>query len=317
MARVIRGFFRFIWHLLDGLRRAVHLVLMLFVLMVFLAMLSTAPVIVPQSSALVTSPSGDLVDELSGSALDRALDEARGIERETLVRDVVEAIDRAGDDDRIEAIVLALDEMGGAGITKLQRISAALSRFRAGGKRVVATSGWLSQGQYYLASTADEVYLHPFGGFLLQGFGFYRIYFGEALEKLSIDWHVFRTGEHKSMYDNMTRSEMSEAEKQQVRPVLDQLWASYQTRIAERRSLGPNALQGIADSYLDELRLTDGDMAQLAHERGLVDELLTYDQVEARMIDLVGQDPGHESYRQIDYRDYLSATRLTGRTRSH
>jgi protease-4 len=314
MTRFIRSFFRFVWHLLDGLRRAVHLVLMLFVLMVFLAMLSTAPIIVPQSSALVISPSGDLVDELRGSALERALDEARGIERETLVRDIVEAIDRARDDDRIEAIVLALDEMGGAGVTKLQRIGAALTRFRVSGKRVVATSGGLSQGQYYLASTADEIYLHPFGALFLQGFGFYRTYFGEALEKLSVDWHVFRTGEHKSMYDNMTRNEMSEAEKQQVRPVLDQLWNSYRTRVAERRSLEPGALQDMADSYLDELRMVDGDMARLAQERGLVDELLTYDQVEARMIDLVGEAPDHESYRQIDYRDYLSATRLTART---
>ena len=93
MMKFVRGFFRFVWRLLDGLRRAVHLVLMLFVLMVFLAMLSTAPVIVPQSSALVIAPSGNLVDELRGSALDRALDEARGVERETLVRDLVEAID--------------------------------------------------------------------------------------------------------------------------------------------------------------------------------------------------------------------------------
>jgi protease-4 len=314
MLNFLRGIFRFVWHLLDGLRRAVHLVLMLLVLLLVLAMLSTAPVIVPQSAALVISPSGDLVDELQGSAIDRALDEARGIERETLVRDVVEAIDRARDDDRIEAIVLALDEMGGAGLTKLQRIAAALTRFRENGKRVVATAGGLSQGQYYLASNADEIYLHPFGALFLQGFGFYRTYYGEALEKISVDWHVFRTGEHKSLYDNMTRTEMSEAEKQQVRPVLDQLWRSYREAVAARRSLKPDSLQDLADSYFDHLRGSDGDMALLARERGLVDELLTYDQVEDRMIELVGQDPDHESYRQIDFRDYLSATRLAART---
>ncbi len=314
MLNFLRGLFRFVWHLLDGLRRAVHLVLMLFVLLLLLAMLSTAPVIVPQSAALVISPSGNLVDELQGSAIDRALDEARGIERETLVRDVVEAIDRARDDDRIEAIVLALDEMGGAGLTKLQRIAAALTRFRESGKRVVATAGGLSQGQYYLASNADEIYMHPFGALFLQGFGFYRTYYGDALEKISVDWHVFRTGEHKSLYDNMTRTEMSEAEKQQVRPVLDQLWRSYREAVAARRSLAPDSLQDLADSYLDHLRGSGGDMALLARERGLVDELLTYDQVESRVIELVGQDPDHESYRQIDFRDYLSATRLAART---
>ena len=69
MFRMVRNFFRFFWHLLDGLRKAVHLVLMLLVLLFFVTLLSTAPVIVPSSSALVISPAGDLVDQLSGGRM--------------------------------------------------------------------------------------------------------------------------------------------------------------------------------------------------------------------------------------------------------
>jgi len=313
MFRMVRNFFRFFWHLLDGLRKAVHLVLMLLVLLFFLALLSTAPVIVPSSSALVISPAGDLVDQLSGTALDRALETASGEERETLVRDLVEAIDRGARDDRIDALVLALDDMGGAGITKLGRVADAIGRFRDSGKRVVASGGGYSQGQYLLASMSDEIYIHPMGSVMFPGFGFYRLFFGEALENLLVDWHVFRTGDYKTFYDSATRSDMSEVEKQESRVLIDQLWRSYRERVAAARSTTPDALQQFADGYLDRLRQAEGDIALLAKREGLVDELLTFDEVEDRLIELVGEDEDTGTYRQIDFRDYLVATRLAER----
>jgi protease-4 len=314
MLQIIRKVLSVIWRFLDGLRKAVHLILMLVVLLLVLALLSSAPVIVPDQSALVISPAGDLVDELTGTPLDRALETVGNEERETLVRDLVDAIDRAADDDRIQALMLRLDNMGAAGLTKLNRVADAIGRFRETGKRVVAAGGSYSQGQYLLASAADEVYLHPLGSVFLHGFGFYRLFMGEALDKLSVDWHVFRTGEHKTLYDNLTRSEMSDAEKQEARVLIDQLWQTYRQRIADARSLTPDAVQDFADSYLDRLRGTDGDTAALARSEGLVDELLAYDEIEARMIDLVGIDVDSDSFRQIDYRDYLAASRLTERT---
>lgn len=311
MLQILRKTLGFIWNFLDGLRKAVHLVLMLAVLILILALLSSTSVIVPDPSALVISPTGDLVDELTGTPLDRALETAGDQERETLVRDLVEAIDRASGDDRIQALVLRLDNMGAAGLTKVNRVADAIVRFRDSGKRVVAAGGDYSQGQYLLASTADEIYLHPLGSVFLRGFGFYRLFMGDTLDKLSVDWHVFRTGENKTLYDNLTRSGMSEAEKQETRVLLDQLWQDYRQRVADARSLTPEAVQEYADSYLDHLRGEDGDPAALARSEGLVDELLAYGEVEQRMIDLVGEDEDTGSFRQIDFRDYLSSVRLT------
>ncbi|UCC13205.1 MAG: signal peptide peptidase SppA [Gammaproteobacteria bacterium] len=313
MIHALASFLKFLWKLLDGVRRVVHLVLMLIVLVLVLAVLSTAPVTVPSSSALIISPSGALVDELSGTPLDRALEDATDGERETLVKDLEEAIDRARDDDRIEALVLSLDDMGAAGLAKLNRLAEAIGRFKDSGKRVEAAGGGFSQGQYFLAALADEIYLNPLGGLFLQGFGFYRTYLGEAVDKLSIDWHVFRSGEYKTMYDNLTRSEMSEVEKQESRVLIDQLWAGYREHIGAARSLDPAEIQRFADGYADRLRAADGDMANLARSEGLVDELLTHDEVELRLIDLVGEDSEHGSFTQIDFRDYLAATRLTER----
>ncbi len=313
MLALLRKVVGVIWGFLDGLRKTMHLILMLFVLVLILALLSSAPIIVPDPSALVISPTGELVDELTGTPLDRALEDLGGQERETLVRDLVEAVDRAAGDDRIQALVLRLDGMGGAGLTKLNRVGDAIARFRQTGKRVVATGGGYSQGQYLLASAADEVYLHPLGSLFLRGFGYYRLFMGEALDKLSVDWYVFRTGDHKTLYDNLTRTAMSEAEKQEARILIDQLWQAYRKRIADARSLSPEAVQEFSDSYLDRLRGADGDMAELARQEGFVDELLAYDEVEQRLIELVGEDADSGSFRQIDFRDYLTTLRLTDR----
>ena len=81
MLKLIRTVFRFFWRLLDGLRKVVHLILMLLLLGLFLALVSPAPVIVRSSTALVISPSGDLVDQLTGTPLDRALEAAGGEQR--------------------------------------------------------------------------------------------------------------------------------------------------------------------------------------------------------------------------------------------
>ncbi len=312
MLQLIRTVFRFFWRLLDGLRKVVHLILMLFLLALFVALVSPAPVIVPSSSALVISPSGDLVDQLTGTPLDRALEAAGGELGETLVGDLVEAIDRAADDSRIEALVLNLDEMGSAGLTKLHRVAEAMARFRESGKRIVAAGGGYSQTQYLLAATADEIYLHPLGDVFLQGFGYYRLFFGEAVDSLLVDWHVFRAGDYKTLHDSATRSQMSEVEKQEARIFIDQLWQGYRDRIATARSTTPDAIQQFADGYLDRLREADGDMALLAKQASLVDELLTFDEVERRLVELVGEDKETGSYRQIDFRDYLHATRIAG-----
>jgi protease-4 len=305
----IKTVFRKIWHGLDVLRRVVHLFLMLIVLLVIVALMSQTPVLVPESSALVIDPSGRLVEQLAGSPADRAIAEAQGQEQaQTLVRDVVRALDRARDDKRIQAVMLDLDGLGGGDLTKLNQIADAVARFRDSGKPVISAGDAFDQAQYYLAAAADEVYMNPRGGILFRGFGYYRMFFSEALEKLSIDWHVFRVGEFKSALDAFVRDDMSEAEKAEARVFLDQLWASYRGYVAARRDLESDDIQNYADNYLSLLQQFDGDDAQTALAAGLVDGLMTRDQVRDRLVDIVGLENDGTGYRKIRYRDYLAAT---------
>src|ERR1700684_1560231 len=148
----LRGFFGLVWRILEGVRKVLHLALMLIIFGFVLAALHTSIPIVPRSAALVIAPQGELVEQLSGDSVRRALGEASGGPNpETLLRDVTDAIAAAKSDSRIKLIVLDLGLLNSSGLSKLQEIGAALREFRAAGKRVVVAADSLDQTQYYLA----------------------------------------------------------------------------------------------------------------------------------------------------------------------
>src|SRR5712671_6001000 len=101
-----------VWHGLDRLRRLLHLVVLLFIFLVLIVAAVGDRVLVPGAAALVIAPKGNLVDQLSGDPLTRAVARARGTPlQETLVRDIIEALRAARDDARIKAVVLQHDGM--------------------------------------------------------------------------------------------------------------------------------------------------------------------------------------------------------------
>jgi protease-4 len=154
----LRGFSGLVWRILDGIRKVLHLALLLIIFGFILAALHSSIPIVPRSAALVIAPQGELVEQLSGDPVRRALGQASGgPSPETLLRDVTDAIAAAKSDSRIKLIVLDLDELSASGLSKLQEIGAALRDFRASGKRVVAAGDSFTQGQYYIAAQAGEV----------------------------------------------------------------------------------------------------------------------------------------------------------------
>src|SRR6476661_5259070 len=109
-----------VWRGLDRLRRALHL----FLLLIVVASLFGERVLVPTRAALVIAPQGTLVDQLSGDALQRALARARGTRvQETSLRDVIDALRAARTDGRIKGVVLDLDNLTGAGLSKLQELA--------------------------------------------------------------------------------------------------------------------------------------------------------------------------------------------------
>jgi len=305
--RAIGAFLRGIWHALDGLRKVLHLIVLLFLFaMLFVASQSTLPFI-PAEAALVIAPEGRIVEEISGEPFERAVAETLGEEQpETRLQDLLDAIDAAADDGRIRALVLDLGALERAGLPALVDIAAALATFRESGKKVYAWGGWFDQRQYYLAAQADEVYLDPYGTVIIEGYGYFRQYLKGAADKLAVDVHVFKVGTHKSAPDTFTRSDMSPEDREEAQVWVGALWDAWKGGVATARGIEPAVLQKYADEAAAGVREVDGDLAQYALARDLVDGLKTYEQFEEIVGQEAGWDDDEQSFRAVDWRSYLA-----------
>jgi protease-4 len=301
-----------LWHGANGLRKVLHLVLLLLIFMVFFGALSGTPPLLPQEAALFIKPSGALVEQLAGDPYDRALTELVGEKQmQTLVQDIVDALEYARTDDRIKAVHLELSGLGSAGLSKLQRIAAAIDAFQESGKPVVASADSFAQQAYYLAAHADELYMHPEGILFLQGYGQYRNYFKDAIDLLRIDWNVFRVGTHKSFVEPYTRMDMSPEDRASRTHLIEQFWTTYEKDVVAARGLPDGAVDDYAQNMVDRVASANGDIAAAARDLGLVDELLSRAALRERIKEYAGSDSDDESlYSSVSMREYLGQMRL-------
>ena len=310
MLRAIGRFFGWVWSGLDGLRKILHLVLLLLIFAGLSALFSRPIPLVPENAALVIAPEGPIVEQFTGDPVERAVAQAlRRGPSETRLRDLVDAIVAARDDKRISALYLDLGGMSGGGLAKLQEVAAAVDEFRASGKPVIAYGDLYDQPQYYLASHADEIYLDPQGIVYVDGYANYGIFIKDALDKLLIDWNVFRVGQYKSAVEMFTRNDMSPAEREESQAWLGSVWGTYKADVAEAREFKPEVLQAYADQAVTALRKVNGDLAKMALDAGLVTALEGRFKVEERLAAITGEDEDAHSYKGVDFASYLANVR--------
>lgn len=313
----MRSFFAGLWHGLDGLRKVLHLIVLLVIFGAVLGVLLSGAARIPARAALLIEPDGELVEQLSGDPLTRALEAARGERRhETLLWDLTDSIRAAAADGRIPAIALDLDKFEGGSQPSLEELAGALREFRKTGKKVVAYGGELDQEGYYLAAQADETYLDPFGFVLIDGYDRYRMYLKEALDKLGVDINVFRVGEFKSAVETYTRTNMSPEDREESRAYLGALWTSYQEAITRARKLAPDAVAKYVNSLAQTVPAAGGNAAHVALDAGLVSGIRTQLEVEKRLSALVGEDRSTGSFRAVSVADYLSYAQAQRRLRA-
>jgi protease-4 len=306
----LAGFFGLVWRILEGVRRVLNLLLLLVIFGFILAALHTSIPTVPRAAALVLAPEGELVEQLASDPVRRAVDQASGGPApETLLKDVLDAIQFAKGDSRIKLIVLELGQLSPSGLSKLQEIGAALRDFRAAGKRVVVAADSLDQTQFYLAAQAGEVYLDPLGLVYVDGFSYYRMFLKDAIDKLGVDVNVFRAGTFKSYTDQFSRNDMAPSEREESSVWLDALWSAYSQDVTLARSLPANALKEYIADEPAALAAVNGDAAKLALQRGLVTALKSRRQLAEELKTLVGEDSDNHSFNAISMAQYLSAVR--------
>ena len=188
------------------------------------------------------------------------------------LNDIVASIEHAADDEKIEGILLDLGSGVMAGFASAATIRQALLDFKAKGKYITAYSKSYSQGSYYLASTADKIFLNPLGGIDLHGFAATIPFFKEMLDKVGVKMQVFYAGNFKSATEPYRRNDMSDENRLQLREFLDPLYKNFLTQIGTSRNKSVEELKQMADQL--QLSLAD-DALRL----GMVDEIGYIDNV--------------------------------------
>lgn len=310
--RAISTVFRFLGKILSIFRNTLLniLLIVLVVILVSSFFTTTKELTFRDNSALVLSITGDIVEEKQlTDPINEVLSDSIGLKdlpRETLLQDILDAIHAASTDPRITCLVLNLENMGKAGIDQLQVIGKELEEFKKSGKKVIAAEDFYTQKKYYLASYADTVILNPMGAVDLHGFGVYSLYFKDVLDKLHVNYHIFRVGKYKSAVEPITSNAMSPEVKCQNQQWLTSLWQSFSADICRNRSLPADAVNAYINTLPKELAAAGGDTAILAKNRGLVDELKTRGELLDYLIKMTAPDPNTD-YRQVSFRDYLKS----------
>ncbi|OFA05099.1 signal peptide peptidase SppA [Duganella sp. HH101] len=313
----IRSGFAFIWRALDTGRRAVLNLLFLFVLIVLgYAIFGGGAKPLQSKTTLVLNLKGQLVEQSSGNARDALLTSVRGGENHKMMqlRDVLSVLETAAKDPEITGAVLLTDEMEGGGQAMLREVAVGLERFKAAGKPVVAWGSSYNQRQYLLAAHASEVYLHPMGMVMLEGFGRYRNYYRDALDKLGVTVNLLRVGTYKSFGEPFIANGPSPAAVEAEAYLNNALWASYTGDIEKARKLPEGQVMKTINDLPAQVAAVNGDLAKLTLSAKLVDGLKTKDEVRDMMIKRGALDTEGKSFRQISFDDYLARvhTKFTG-----
>ncbi|PIE57212.1 MAG: signal peptide peptidase SppA [Desulfobulbus propionicus] len=301
---------KWIWKFLStGVSVFVNLIFLSCLALVLFALFHQPQVKIPENSALVLAPTGKIVEQPTlvtpTNRLVNRLTGGGSIHEETLLQDIIDAVDTAAYDPRIKVMVLATDHLHAIRLDQIKAVGEALERFKQADKVIIARGNNFNQTQYYLASWADEVYLDPMGGVDLHGFGIYQIYMRDMLEKLAIDVNVFRAGAYKSAMEPFTRNDMSAAAKEANFYWLNNIWKEVSEEMATHRGLSPDFLTNAINNLDERLTAAQGDHARMALGMGLIDGIKSLHEFETYLAGIVGDD-ARRGFRQISFQQYLT-----------
>ena len=214
---------------------------------------------------------------------------------------VLQSLEAAAADERIKGIYLRMNGVGGIeGTALLEELRAALEEFRQSGKFIVAYNETYSQGQYYLASVADRIYLQPEGGIDWSGLASNVTFYKGLLDKLDLKVEVFRPTAcpYKSAVEPFILSKMSPANREQMQELVNSMWSTISGDVCASRGIDSVQMRRLTD----DLKVS---LADEALQYGFVDGLLYEDQMEDVFAELGVESDGGD-YRFVTLGEYAS-----------
>lgn len=244
---------------------------LLIMVVVVVALCSDSSSEVKDSSVLLVSLDGEIVDREDDDVYVNLFPSQVG---QTGLSDIRYAIQEAKKDDRIKGIYLKTNVLQ-TGYATLEEIRDALADFKSSGKFIYAYSGLYSQGAYYVASVADSLYMNPRGSLDFTGISSSSLFCKDFLTKIGVEMQVVKAGSYKSYAESYINDSMSNENREQLNELISSLWNSIVDSISISRSIEKDRLLALADSMIP-LR-----SSSYVLEQGFVDGLLFNDQFES------------------------------------
>lgn len=234
------------------------------------------PIEVPESAILRIDMKEAIADAPSRNPMGNFDITTMSITPQMTLLNALTAIDAAKSDPRIKAIYINTTGMGGASIAALEELREAIVAFRESGKLVVAYNNVYDQASYFLASAADEVFIHPEGTFNWIGLSLNTMFYTGLIEKLGIEIDILRPTvcRYKSAVEPFFLKKLSAENREQMQTMADDIWEVILGAVSESRGIEPAQLNAYADNLAAIL-------PQEAVEIGMVDGVKYADQMEA------------------------------------
>jgi len=269
----MKDFFKFMFASMLGFFLISIIMFFIFLGMVtsFASMMEQEKIEVAENTLLVMQLNTPIADRTPADPLSGFDFLTMEINKPLGLNDILNNLDKAAKDENIKGIYLNLSGVK-AGSATLLEIRNALLKFKESGKFIIAYSETYSQGSYFLATTADKIYMNPEGMMDFHGLSAELMFFKGTLEKLDADMQIIRHGKFKSAVEPFMLDKMSDENREQMMAIIDALWGKITQTISESRDIPIERLNEIADGLLIQ-------KPEDAVEFGFVDELIYKDQL--------------------------------------
>lgn len=286
----------------------------LFVILFLVALIKSASnqqkVTVEDGALLVVRPNGILVEQVAAREPLQSLSSPFSTDTATeSARDLITAISRAKDDDRIAGMAIYTDNFLGGSRVLVQEVADAIADFKTSEKPIYAISSAYSQTAYLLAVHADKIYLNTEGSVLLSGLSVTPTYYADMFEKIEATINIFRVGTYKSAIEPYSRNTMSPEVKEATQALLSELWQHYVESISKAREIPVDDINASVDQVVARLEKAKGDFATMALQNGLVDMIGPRSLWRDFLVETHGESPDSTSFKQIHHQAYLEATK--------
>ena len=267
-----------------------------------MAAAGSATPVIPKSGVMVMDMSKMVIAEQSTPAAPDVMSMISGggmVENVGLWK-AVQAINTAAEDPAVKYIFIKPDGASG-GMAEMQELRKALANFRLSGKPVVSYIEGPSTLSYYLASVSDKIYMteHLGASSMITGVGTTLMFYKDLLDKLGVNVQLIRHGKYKSAGEGFIKNAPSEENLEQNQAMVDALWASLSSEIAEGRGLSVEAV----NSAIDNLKL---NLPEDFLREGFVDELMSREALENKLADLAVVE-SFKKLKSFTLSDYISA----------